>query len=146
MKTTSTLTNGIQKFLIIAIVSLISLSAKSEGTQPSDSTGNKIAAISLSAQVNNNRIDLKWTATAATKISNFVIEKSTDGVNFHDAAVVFAFEDGAENINYAYPDKMTNNQTATVYYRICVVAENGNASYSDICTVRTSTQTKNTKN
>jgi hypothetical protein len=143
MKTTLSLATGIQKFLIVATFGLLSISAKSTGNHESiqvvvipASAAQPVKQVSFTALVNNNRADLKWTAAAEIKISHFVIEKSTDGINYHDAAVVFAFENSTEKMDYRYADKLIVNQPGVVYYRICVVAENGNANYSDICIVK----------
>jgi hypothetical protein len=142
MKTILSLTTGMQKMMIAITFGLLSLAAHSTGNhdsvQPVVSPAAKVQPVnqvSFTAQLNNNRADLKWTVAANIKINQFVIEKSTDGVNYHDAAIVFAFEDTTLKMDYRYADKLTADQAGVVYYRLCVIAENGNASYSDIVIV-----------
>jgi hypothetical protein len=153
MKTILSLTTGIQKFLIVITFGLLSLAAHSTGNldsiQAVTSPAAKVQSVNqvpFTALANNNKAELKWTAAPGINISHFVIEKSTDGVNYHDAAVIFAFEDATDKIDYRYADKLNSDQAGVVYYRICVIAENGKADYSDIRIIRTAGQTENTKN
>ena len=139
MKTILSLTTGMQKFLIVITFALLSVSAKSTGNHKEVQpivipvvTAQPVNQISFTALLNNNKADLKWTAAAEIKISHFVIEKSTDGINYHDAAVVFAFEDATDKTGYSYSDKLNNNnEPAVVYYRLCMIAENGKYDYSE---------------
>ena len=102
-----------------------------------------VEPVSFTALLNNNKADLKWTAAAEIKVSHFVIEKSTDGINYHDAAVVFAFENATGKTSYSYSDKLNNSQPGVVYYRLCVVTENGQSDYSATHIIRTADQTYN---
>jgi hypothetical protein len=150
MKTILSLTTGLQKFLIVITFGLLSLAAHSTGNDDSiqaiASPAAKVNQVSFTALTNNNKAELTWTAAPGVKVSHFVIEKSTDGINYHDAAVIFAFEDVTDKIDYRYADKLNNDQPGVVYYRVCVIAENGKADYSDTRIIRTTGQTANTKN
>ncbi len=131
MKTIFSSNTGIQKFIVVIALGLLSLSAKSQTAASNE-------PIAFSAMLNNNKADLKWTATGA-KVNHFVIERSNDGVNFRNAALVFAFEDGAENMGYRFSDKINNDQTV-IYYRLSVVNENGQVQYSATQVIRTDRQ------
>jgi hypothetical protein len=143
MKTTLPLTTGMQKMMIVVTFGLLSIAANStgnhKGIQPiiiPAATAQPVEQISFSATLSNNKADLKWTAESDTKISHFVVEKSTDGINYHDAALVFAFEDPTEKMAYRYADKLGVDQPGVVYYRLCMIADNGKANYSSIVIVK----------
>ena len=129
MKTTTTLKTAL--ILFTATILGFSASAKSpvNPSTPADHSA-------FSATFNDIKADLKWTATTEGKVSHFVVERSNDGVNFQDAAVVFAFENGNNAFTYKFSDKL-NNANGVVYYRLCTVDNNGTYSYSDIQVVRT---------
>jgi hypothetical protein len=143
MKTILSLTTGMQKMLIVVTFGLLSVAANStgnhKGIQPiviPAATAQPVEQISFSATLINNKADLKWTAESDNKISHFLVEKSTDGINYHDAALVFAFEDPTEKMGYQYGDKLGANQPEVVYYRLCMIADNGTVNYSAIVIVK----------
>ena len=90
-------------------------------------------AISFTATVNNNKADLKWTAATEMKINHFMVERSTDGVNFSDAAMVFAFEE-ATTMPYRFAEKL-HADASVVYYRICMIGKDGKTVYSEVLTI-----------
>ncbi len=110
--TFSTLAN---KFVVVlAVAMLFGAAANATPVQP----------VSFTAMVVNNKVDLKWAMNADSKVSHFIVERSTDGITFHSAAVVFTFEDGTENMGYRFAEKLNSNQSE-VYYRISVVSADG---------------------
>ena len=90
----------------------------------------------VTAMLNNNKVDLKWTTAAETNLSHFIIEKSTDGKNFSDAGVVFAYGTATDKTNYSFTDKLTTDQPAVIYYIIRSVNVDGNSQYSETRTIR----------
>ena len=130
MKTTSTLKTA----LVALTLSIITFSANSQ-VAPAPAPKATIEQAGFSATFNDIKADLKWTARNEGNVSHFVIERSKDGVNFQDAAVVFAFED-ANNFTYKFSEKL-NETEGVVYYRLCTIDKAGKYSYSDVRLVRT---------
>lgn len=58
---------------------------------------------SFTATLNpSKKVDLKWQTSSEINVSHFVIEKSTDGANFIDAGVVFAYGSASTDANYIF--------------------------------------------
>jgi len=89
---------------------------------------------------NNNKVDLRWTTSMEENVSHFVVQKSTDGVNYSDAGLVFAAGNSTQKINYKLSDDITNVNAKVIYYRLCSVDIDGKFSYSDVRIIRISSQ------
>jgi Secretion system C-terminal sorting domain len=86
---------------------------------------------------------LRWTTAGETSLSHFVIERSTDGINFTDAGVVFAYGNATNKTNYSFSDNVSNIQNGVVYYRLRSVDNDGGGRYSETRIVRISKQDNN---
>ena len=95
----------------------------------------------FTAALNNNKVDLKWSTASEINASHFVIEKSTDGTNFHDAGMMFAYGTSSTNANYMLSDNVSEIQTGVVYYRLRSVDNDGKSELSDIRIIRIGKQT-----
>ena len=89
---------------------------------------------------NTNKVDLNWATASEMNASHFVIERSTDGHTFNDAAVVFAFGNTTEQKNYRYTDKIGSINNTVVYYRLRQVDIDGKFEYSATRIIRISDQ------
>lgn len=94
-----------------------------------------VVLTSWSASLSNNMVALKWSTGTELNASHYVIQKSTDGVDYHDAAVVFAA--GTTNLvqNYSYNDKLATGSNGTLYYRLKMVDLDGKYKTSDVKTI-----------
>ena len=64
----------------------------------------KMESFSATLNQNSNRVELTWTTSLEVNVSHYVIERSTDGVNFTDAGIVFATGNTTAKKNYSFPD------------------------------------------
>lgn len=98
---------------------------------------------SFTATLNNssNKVDLKWTTASEINVNHFIVEKSTDGTNFSDAAMVFAYGTATEKANYSLSDNISASQAGVVYYRLRSVDADGKSELSAIRIIRLSKQT-----
>ena len=96
----------------------------------------------FTAQLNNNKVDLKWVTATEINTSHFVIEKSFDGRNFSDAGTVFAFGNTTEEKNYNFIDNINGSQAAVIYYRLRSVDIDGKFDYSATRIIRIGKQTE----
>jgi hypothetical protein len=93
----------------------------------------------------NNRIDLKWATTSEKNVSHFVIEKSTDGKNYSQVGIVFAYGNTSETMNYPFIDKNINaGQAGTIYYRLRSVDNDGKNKLSEVATITIATKNEQT--
>lgn len=96
---------------------------------------NKLAAFTAMLN-NNNKVDLKWTTEIETNLSHIMVEKSTDGKNFKDAALVFTYGNTTSRSEYAFADNVSKIKSGTVYYRLRIVDTDGTTQYSDTQTIK----------
>ena len=98
----------------------------------------------FSATLNDEKnAELKWTTSSEVNVSHFVVEKSTDGIHFKDAAIVFAYGSNGAKTNYSFTDKLTNEQATVIYYRIRSVDLDEKTQLSNTRTIRIISKTGN---
>ncbi len=99
-----------------------------------------VKLVSFDATLNNskNKVDLKWITATEENVSHFVVERSTDGVNFSDAGLVFAVGNSTQKVDYSLSDDISNVQSTVIYYRLCSVDIDGKTSYSEVRIIRIS--------
>jgi trimeric autotransporter adhesin len=92
--------------------------------------------LTFTAEVENNSIaNLRWETTNETNVFNFIVERSTNGNNFLGIGNVTAFGSAQKNA-YLFADKEAGlQQSAVLYYRLKMVDNNGQYSYSKVVTV-----------
>ena len=99
-----------------------------------------VKLVSFSAMLIKDKVDLAWTATNEVNISNYVIEKSTDGLNFSNTGIVFAENNTTEKTNYNFTDHLGGAAAAILYYRLRAADNYGNSKYSDTRIIRLNTE------
>ena len=87
----------------------------------------------FSAKKNGVRIELTWTTAEEINNSHFEIQRSNDGQNWTNIAVVFAVNNPGPVNRYQYSDYYTTSYK--VYYRLKQVDNDGKSAYSAIKTV-----------
>jgi len=95
-----------------------------------------VTLINWNAALSNNNIALKWTTTTEKNASHFIVERSFDGIEYSDAAMIFANGNSDININYSYNDKVPAGNTGIIYYRLKMVDNDGNYKVTDVRIVR----------
>ncbi len=103
----------------------------------------KIASFTATL-TNDNKANLRWVTASEINVSHFVIERSIDGVNFSDAAVIFAYGNTTDMTSYNYSDNLKEIQSSVVYYRLRSVDVDGQSMYSETRIIRTTKQAENT--
>lgn len=102
-----------------------------------------VKLVSFNAVLNNDKADLKWTTASEENVSHFVIEKSFDGKEFHDAGIVFAYGSTSEQKNYDFSDNVNTSQAGVIYYRLRSVDIDGKSQYSQVRIIRIGKQSAN---
>jgi hypothetical protein len=101
---------------------------------------NKLA--SFIVMHNNNKAELKFATETETNLSHIMVEKSTDGKNFKEAALVFTYGNSTSKSDYAFADHISSVHSGTVYYRLRTVETNGAIQYSETRMVEISKETE----
>jgi hypothetical protein len=79
---------------------------------------------------------LQWSATVEPSLSHFVLERSTDGKHFSDAAIIFAEDNAQNNTLYKFRDVKVASRSGKIFYRFRLVHASGEISYSKIWTYK----------
>jgi SdrD B-like domain/Secretion system C-terminal sorting domain len=114
------------------------------GFMPESAVLLPVKLLSFSAMlVNNNKVDLKWSTVTEVNLNNFTIERSTDGVSYSDAGMVFANGSGAERMDYGMSDNVSNVQSSVIYYRLRSIDNDGKSQLSETRIIRLSKTNNN---
>lgn len=130
--------------VLVCSLFLASSSAQSDDppTLPNDPEGITdylpLNLISFSAALQGGSAQLFWKTTNEVNVSNFRIERSSDGVNFHGIATVNAYNNLANN--YSFTDNSTIENV--VYYRLKMIDKDGSFQYSFIILLKNKTSNR----
>lgn len=87
----------------------------------------------FSARYDNKNVQLKWSTKHETLFSHFLVERSVNGIDFKEEAVVFSNDNGAISKEYSFDDKELDHLTQGVlYYRLKMVDANQQVQTSAI--------------
>mgnify|MGYP002620903557 CR=1 FL=1 len=87
-----------------------------------------IELIDFKAENNNGHNEISWTTLSESNSSHFVINHSTDGVNYRPIGEVSAAKESSEERNYNFLHEVSSTQN---YYKLKLVDINGQYEYSD---------------
>ena len=136
MKTLVTLKQNLLKSALLIFVTATSIISNGRSLTTGTITG-KATSFSV-VLTTSNKVDLKWSTELESNLSHFIVERSIDGKNYSDAALVFAYGTTTTRSDYVFTDNISKIQVGEVYYRISSIGSDGKSQYSDIRIVRTS--------
>jgi uncharacterized delta-60 repeat protein len=87
------------------------------------------------AQKLTSTVSLKWQTSSEENVKRFVIERSSDGVNYKSIGQVTAIGNSSIKQSYNYVDN-SPLMPATNFYRLVMQDVDGNVKYSKILTVK----------
>jgi hypothetical protein len=91
---------------------------------------------SFNASLNNKKVNLSWVTGHEKDLSHFVVERSTNGVDYSEAGVVFAAGNSTAVQNYSFPDVLNTASKGVVYYRLKMMDSQKRYQYSNVRIVR----------
>ncbi|UEG50951.1 T9SS type A sorting domain-containing protein [Ferruginibacter lapsinanis] len=100
----------------------------------------KLATFTALISIDNSAL-LSWNTNDEINANSFIIEQSTDGVNFNYIASVSAKKQSNNSYNYKTDALATN---AITYFRLKMIDTDGKFTYSSIIKVSIPTDTKST--
>lgn len=102
-----------------------------------------VSLISFQANLKDKTASLNWISSNHYNFSHYVVEKSTDGRTFEQAAVLFVDANYSNASNgYTYKDNLQNSSSKVVYYRLKMVDTDEKYAYSEVRMVRLATENK----
>jgi hypothetical protein len=94
---------------------------------------------SFNGALNNNSVQLNWSSAQEENLDKYIVEKSTDAINWQTLSTVKA----AGNSNSAREYNLVDPNAAQInYYRLKQVDLNGNFTYSQIIRIRSNAKEK----
>ena len=94
--------------------------------------------LSFTGTLQNGVVDLNWQTTDEVNTQSFVVQRSTNGVDFTAIGTVTA-KNQQGTFDYGYPD--TRPVSGTDFYRLKMLDQNGHATYSNIVAISTGATT-----
>lgn len=95
--------------------------------------------LSFRGNENNKKVQLNWTMTNDTKVTNIVVEKATTPNQYEAIGTILTNAEGALQSSYNFIDN--SSLSGTAYYRLKMVQPNGSVQYSNILTFRSANET-----
>jgi Secretion system C-terminal sorting domain len=95
-----------------------------------------LSIIDFNAVLNKSKVDLKWITAGEKNVNHFEVERSNDGINYSQAALVFAYGNTTENKTYTFANDISNVQNSIIYYRLRSVDDDGKTALSGIRIIR----------
>jgi hypothetical protein len=90
----------------------------------------------FTAKYTKPNVSLEWNTVQEHNFSHFIIERSTDGENFSQTALVFGAGESDKKLDYSYTDKDMKGREGIIYYRLKEVDIDGKFSYSAVRIIR----------
>jgi hypothetical protein len=90
--------------------------------------------LSFNGSYNNSTANLRWTVEES-QISNYTIERSSDGKNFQSVGTVAAQNTGVKT-NYTFSDNLKGYTGNKVFYRLGILETSGRKEYSRIINLK----------
>jgi hypothetical protein len=92
-----------------------------------------VTLMSFTAEKTPQNVLLKWSTASEVNFSHFVVERSTDAINFYQLGIVYGSGESKHKIDYTYADNSDNQ--GIVYYRLKQVDIDGSFKYSPVSSV-----------
>ncbi|HEX4851818.1 MAG TPA: T9SS type A sorting domain-containing protein [Puia sp.] len=95
-----------------------------------------LSLLAFTAQLDYTNVDLNWATAMETNSSHYTIQRSFDGSNFDDKAIVMAEGNSDAEKDYAYQDNIRTISSGMIYYRLKMVDMDSRFRYSPVVAVR----------
>ncbi|HEY0679028.1 MAG TPA: T9SS type A sorting domain-containing protein, partial [Chitinophagaceae bacterium] len=86
----------------------------------------------FNASLVKKNVVLNWTTEQEINTSHFSVQRSTDGKEFTDAAILFTDGNSNASISYSYKDPVATGAKGVLYYRLKMVDLDGRFIFSNV--------------
>lgn len=93
-----------------------------------------ISLKSLSGNYIAGSVNLNWYAVNDISVSNYIVQRSNNGINFENIKSINALNKAGE-LSYSFKDQITSN-IQNAYYRLLIIDHDGTYSFSKIIVVK----------
>jgi hypothetical protein len=90
----------------------------------------------FNASLHNKKVNLNWVTGHEKDLSHFVVERSTNGFDYSEVAVVFAMGNSTAVQNYNYTDAVNTASKGVIYYRLRMMDSQKRFQFSPVRLVR----------
>lgn len=90
----------------------------------------------FNASLHNNKVTLNWVTGHEKDLSHFVVERSTNGIDYSEAGIVFAYGNSTVVQQYSFPETLKTTSKGVVYYRLKMMDADKRYQYSPVRIVR----------
>lgn len=90
---------------------------------------------SFNTKLVSSKVVLDWACSSEVNFSHFVVERSTDGKNYHEVTMIFN-DTHTVDYTYTYSENVNENASGLYYYRLKMVDNDGKFEYSQIRIVK----------
>lgn len=123
-------------FLLFSTLITFAVFAQSSANNSSAEFMLPLVLKSFDASIHSKKVNLKWVTGHEKDLSHFVVERSTNGTDYAEEAIVFASNNSGATHNYQFADALNTTSSGTVYYRLKLMDSRGRHQYSNIRIVR----------
>jgi hypothetical protein len=118
-------------------ITSVDLTAGISGSNSGDEFSLPLVMTAFKALLNDKKVVLSWTIGREKRLSHFVVERSTNGVDYREAEIIFAMT-GASTVkeNYSVSDPVSLTGKGVLYYRIKIVDVHGKHQNSAVKLIR----------
>ncbi|MEZ5033475.1 MAG: T9SS type A sorting domain-containing protein [Chitinophagaceae bacterium] len=95
--------------------------------------------VTFKAVAQDQLVRLDWAAICRQEVDHFIVERSTDHINFSQAVITPGRPVLNEIENYYAFDNITGNTATVIYYRLTTVLKSGKTLLSSVIAVKRST-------
>ena len=95
-----------------------------------------LALKNFDASLNKQKVNLGWTTGHEKDISHFVIERSTNGIDYMETGIVFAQGNSQVTQKYSFADALNTSSKGVIYYRLKMMDTEQRHQYSPVRLVR----------
>jgi hypothetical protein len=114
----------------------IHLTTQVAGNISNDQFSLPLVMTAFNAILEDNKVSITWTTGLEKRLNYFVIERSSNGVDFKEAALVFAVTTSSAKQNYSFIDAINVHGNGLLFYRIRIVDINGRYQNSAVKLIR----------
>ena len=90
----------------------------------------------FNATLSNKKVSLNWVTGMEKELSHFVIERSTNGVDYVEAGRVTAKGSSNVKIDYSFQDILNSSAKGMIFYRLRMVDIDSRYQYSTVRAIR----------
>ena len=125
---TAGLKSGVNYYYIVVAVNPFYNSANSNEVTATIPFPLPIELLTFTASsLGNNKVSIDWKIASQQQVSHFVVQTSTDGINFKSLQRVFA----SDSVGYDYHILDVSPSLGYNYYRLVVYGDDGSTKYSE---------------